>query len=430
VSLDTARFDTGVVIVGAGVAGLAAAAELRRAKVPHVVLEAGARIGGRAVTEHPPQLGGAPFDPGAAWLHQADRNPLVGLARAAGETLTDNRGEWVRRALVDGRPATEAEFAAYDASWDSFLRRGEAWQGPDVSVSEAAGPLAADPWLATVLAFESTLIAAADPDAFSLRDWRLNQLTGSDLGAPDGLGALLARLLAPPRQTLRLNARVHGIAWDRPGGGVEVASDAGRLTARAVIVTVSTGVLRTGAIRFDPALPDAQRAALDGLPMGLLTKVALRMQGAERFGLAPGVSLHRRLADPSEPAMFWLMWPQGRDHVIGFTGGRPAWDLSRAGVAATEAFARAELDRMLGPGTAAQFGPAVVTRWGDDPAACGAYAYARPGCMEARAAMDAPLAGRLAFAGEAWRSDGLAGTVGGAFLSGREAARRLCGTSA
>jgi monoamine oxidase len=418
-------FDTGVVIVGAGVAGLAAAAELRRRGVAHLLLEAVGRIGGRAVTDHPAALGGAPFDPGAAWLHHAERNPLADLARAAGETLTDNRGEWVRHALIDGRPATEAEYAAYDAAWAKFARRGEEWEGADVSVSTAAGPLSADAWLATVLAFEATLIAAADPDDFSLADWKLNQLTGSDFGAPGGLGALLARLLAPPPQTLRLNTAVHGMAWNRPGGGVEVATDAGRLTARGAIVTVSTGVLRAGLIRFDPALPEAQRAALDGLPMGLLTKVVLRAQGAERFGLAPGVSLHRRLADPSEPAMFWLMWPQGRDHVIGFVGGRPAWDLSRAGVAATEAFARAELDRMLGPGAAARFGPAVVTRWGEDPATLGAYAYARPGCVQARAAMDAPLAGRLAFAGEAWRSDGLAGTVAGAFLSGQEAAETL-----
>lgn len=37
--------DAGVIVVGAGPAGLAAAAELRRARVPAVVLEQGGRRG-------------------------------------------------------------------------------------------------------------------------------------------------------------------------------------------------------------------------------------------------------------------------------------------------------------------------------------------------------------------------------------------------
>jgi monoamine oxidase len=61
-----------------------------------------------------------------------------------------------------------------------------------------------------------------------------------------------------------------------------------------------------------------------------------------------------------------------------------------------------------------------------DPLACGAYAYARPGCADARRTLGAPIAGgRLVFAGEATRVDGLAGTVGGAFLAGREAAAAI-----
>ena len=157
--------------------------------------------------------------------------------------------------------------------------------------------------------------------------------------------------------------------------------------------------------------------------MGLLTKVAWPARDGDRFGLPAPASLQRQVPR-GEPAMFFHAWPSGRDHVIGFVGGPAAWELARAGAAATEDFARAELRRRLGADVDRALGPAVVTRWGTDPAHLGAYAYARPGCFGARAALGQPLGdGRLVFAGEATRTDGLAGTVGGAWLAGRDAAR-------
>ncbi len=87
------------------------------------------------------------------------------------------------------------------------------------------------------------------------------------------------------------------------------------------------------------------------------------------------------------------------------------------------AAARDELAIMLG---SRWDGPALATDWGADPLHRGAYAYAGPGDADGRAALaDAFVGERLLFAGEACRSDGLAGTVGGAFLSGRDAADRL-----
>lgn len=423
-----------VIVVGAGVAGLAAAEALRIAGARCVVLEAGGRIGGRAWTDHPAVLGGAAFDHGAGWLHAAERNKLADRARAAGIAVQDTRGDWTRHVMIDGRPATEAERAAYGASWERFeaVARARANAGgPDVSVDAAVAELRDDPWLATVATWEASLIAAADPRDLSVQDWHLNELSGTNLRVAGGVGALVERVLAPPADALRLHSAVRAIAWDRPGGTVEVSGDFGTLTARAVIVTVSTGVLRTGGIAFTPTLPEPQRAALDGLPMGLLSKIAIRAAGPDRLGLAPGTSLYRRVADPAEPAMFFSLWPQGEGHAIGFFGGRAAWALARAGEAATVAFARAELRRLLGADADAAFADgAVVTNWGTDPAFLGAYAYARPGCMAARAAMDAPLADRLWFAGEAWCMDGLAGTVGGAFLSGARAAAAATATLA
>jgi monoamine oxidase len=415
---------TDIVIVGAGVAGLAAAALLRREGVACAVLEATGRSGGRAWTEHPPALQGAAFDHGASWLHAAERNRLAELARAHGDKLGASGGGWTRRVRVGDHWASAAEMADYDAAWARFsaMASARAAQAPDAALAEAVAGLRDDPWTATVETFESSLIAAADAADFSVRDWHLNELTGSNLSVPGGLGALVARRLAPLAGPVRTGTPVTRIEWQRPGGGVAVTTPAGAIAARVGIVTVSTGVLAAGGIAFHPKLPDAQRAAIAGLPMGLLTKVALHAATPDRLGLAPGTSLHRQVAHTGDPAMFFLAWPNGEPYLLGFIGATAAWELSRAGPAATEAFARAELVRLLGADATAQLGAAVVTDWGEHPAFLGAYAYARPGYAEARAAMDAPV-GALLFAGEAWCTDGLAGTVGGAFLSGERAAR-------
>lgn len=81
---------------------------------------------------------------------------------------------------------------------------------------------------------------------------------------------------------------------------------------------------------------------------------------------------------------------------------------------------------MLGAEAARMIGAVLATSWGTDPLFLGAYAYAGPGDAGARDVLAGAMLGeRVVFAGEATRTDGLAGTVGGAFLSGVEAAERL-----
>lgn len=411
-----------VVVIGAGVAGLAAAAALQAAGLRCVVIEAADRIGGRAWTTTPSLLGGAAFDQGAAWLHAAEHNPLVPIARAHGDILYDSDAERSGVTLRAGHPTTTADDKAYEAAEAVFQRRAaEHMAGPDMTLADAVAGSETLPWMANVLNWEASIIAAADPATLSLRDWNTNLLHGANLEVEGGVGAFIARRLAMP---VRLRCAARSVAWD--GAGVTVDTPDGAIRAAACIVTVSTGVLAAEAIRFDPILPAATLAAIDGLPMGLLNKVAL--SGASCLGLQASCRIEAYIEQIGDPAMTFIANPRGLDFIIGFQGGNTAWALEAGDRqdGGAEEFARDQLRAMFG----AVFPPgAIVTRWGADPLARGSYAYARPGHAGARAVLAEPLAGgRLVFAGEATRTDGLAGTVGGAWLSGQHAARlvRAC----
>ena len=417
--------DLDVVVIGAGAAGLSAARALVGQGRRVAVLEASGRLGGRAWTAYPPELSGVWFDMGAIWLHAAECNPLVPLAREAGETLLNAAEIRCKRTFVGTRPATGAERADYDDAWRRFEEAADQLlaESGDMSLAAVARTLPDDPWAPTIEAWEGPVICAVDAGRYSLRDWRANALWGSNLVPEGGIGAFIARRLGAGLD-IRLDTPATALDWSG-AGSVRVETPRGTVRAGACVVTVSTGVLASGAIRFTPDLPARARDAIAALPMGLAVKVALRATTPDRLDLPKHCSLDHRVESAGDPFMIFQCWPYGRDYVQGWIGGSPAWELARQGDAAVADFALAELRRLLGARADRVFagGARLVTRWDADPWARGAYAYVPPGQACARSALAEPLAeGRLVFAGEACH-DGLAGTVGGAWLSGEAAAR-------
>jgi monoamine oxidase len=421
-----------VVIVGAGAAGLAAGVALRAAGRTTLTLEAAAAPGGRARTSTPAVLGGAWLDEGAAWLHMVEHNPLVPLAEAAGYPLREAfRSESLM--FVGDRLATQAEhdaYAAAEARWDAIVMGRPA--EPDTDLATAVGAFRhKNPWAPTIEAWNASLIDAVDAPFLSLADFRLNQLDGQNLIAARGFGRLLRDLLERDAGPIRCRCPVRRIAWG--GNGVRVETPEGTIEAGSVILTVSTGVLASGRIAFDPPLPPRTEAAIADLPMGLLSKIVLRAAGPDRMGMNGPRHAFRRLETLGGPFMSFIAWPRGVDHVIGYIGGDAAWALASDHRAALD-LARSEWRAMFGesadrifaaPGS--NFG-GFTTDWGTDPFQLGAYSYARPGATTARAALQESIGeGKVLFAGEACRTDGSAGTVGGAVLDGRRAAGLVLG---
>ena len=71
----------GVIVVGAGIAGLVAARALQLAGVDVVVVEGRDRIGGRTYTI---DVAGAAVDLGASWIHDGAGSPMLPLVDALG----------------------------------------------------------------------------------------------------------------------------------------------------------------------------------------------------------------------------------------------------------------------------------------------------------------------------------------------------------
>ncbi|MEA2725802.1 MAG: monoamine oxidase [Acetobacteraceae bacterium] len=415
-----------VVIIGAGLAGLGAAVAARNAGKRAVVLEASGRAGGRAWTDYPAALGGVWFDMGAIWLHDAEHNPLVPIARAAGDKLLRSDEIRKERTFIGDRVANEAELAGFAHAWPRYEAVADAVLAVegDVSLAEVTRRLPDDPWAATIEAWEGPVICAVDADRFSALDWRRNALGGSNLVPEGGIGAFVRRRLTQGVD-IRLNTPVTRVRWGGSGGQVTVETAAGSITAGACIVTVSTGVLASGALVFDPVLPARVGDAVQALPMGLAMKVALRATGPDRLDLPLHCSVDRIIERSGDPLMPFQCWPFGRDYVQGWIGGSVAWDLARQGEAAAVDFALGYLRQMFGGRVDRLFagGASLVTRWDADPWVRGAYSYAVPGSALARDALAEPLSGgHLMFAGEACHV-GFAGTVAGAWISGQSAAR-------
>lgn len=376
--------------------------------------------GGRAYSES--ARFGQPVDHGCSWISESNRNVFTKIARDQGFTLVDHTNAEDYLFNLAGHPASDAEWAAYDrargATERALDRAGE--QGKDVAAASVAPEML---FGAVVQFWIGAMDRGVDFDALSIVDyWESVEDQPSHL-VREGLGAVVATLAQG--LPVVLNSPVRVIDWSGPDVAVETSQ--GTLRARACLITVSTGVLTAGHIRFTPALPGWKQQAAAHIPMGLLVKVPLLFDGA-RLGLEENAWVTYQIPeDRAGEACCFVAWPTGHDYVFGNIGGRLGWDLSRAGQAATVDYALAKLVRLVGSDARKHFRGGLATDWAENPLTMGAYGALRPGRKGARGKLAEPLAERLFFAGEAMGGAHRA-LVNGAYESGRATALRIAKT--
>lgn len=390
-----------VVVIGAGLAGLAAADELHRAGVDVEVFEARDRVGGRVWSV---PFAGATIERGAEFILPHDRELIaavqrLGLALVRKGTLYGNReprggANVTREQVVQGLDRIRALPAVDGETVYGALARARVDRG-------VADAIAARVEVSCAYSGEDLDASVLREGAGAFGDFDTHTVAGGN----DRVARALAEGLG--EEVVHLSQPASAVRWD--SSGVRVWAGGRETGADAAVVAVPPPALE--GIEFDPPLPEPKAAALGAVRMGQAAKLFVGL----RTPVPPSATL-------SVPGRFWCYTQLGADgeplsFVAAFAG-------SPSAVAALEVASGPDvwLESLaaLRPDLELDLDTVLLSTWADDPWARGAYS-----ARSSRASVDDPElsrpVGRLAFAGEhtAGRWHGL---MEGALRSGQRAA--------
>lgn len=417
-----------ILVIGAGIAGLAAARELASAGWRVTVLEARDRVGGRILTLHPTEAGG-PVELGAEFVHGRPPELLRCLEEARidlqeiggtdacfhnGHVAACTQGEAF--ALLDELE----EFARRegDMNFDAFLAR----RRPDPE--DAAQARAYVEGFNAADAHRIGIVALA-------RQQRAEEKIESERAARPILGYdTLPRYLAQEAEQagahIRLSSPVASLQW-KPGGVIARTKAGETFSASKVVVTIPLGVLKARGIAFDPE-PTRTLTAADRMEAGSVHRLALLFRSAfwkegvpdMRFLFAPGMM----------PATYWTQYPRETPLLVVWLGGPAADAVQDTGQLTAQTLRSLERIFSLAPHSLdAILRNSYQHDWRTDPWTLGAYSYAPAGAADCSAIMSEPVENTLYFAGEHTDTTGHWGTVHGALRSGIRAARQALNIS-
>ncbi|WP_084478189.1 FAD-dependent oxidoreductase [Nocardia jejuensis] len=429
-----------ILVVGAGIAGLAAAQALRRIGHTVRVLEARDRIGGRIWTD------AAGVDLGAHWVHGTEGNPLTELIERLEIPFSYVGGDSSYTGGFDSLtlygPDRQLTTAAMknrtlelaDAVLHELERRAELARRhghPDRSLAQVIGEIIAEgghePNDEQAIRYHLNVIlredVAEDADKLSFKFWEDGyRVYGyGDSILHGGYRAVVESLAAGV--DIELGQAVGLIETVGESGPVRVTTGSGVREADKVLVTVPLGVLKTDAVRFDPPLPQAKRQAIERLGFGTLNKIALHYD--QRFWSAEQYVYGYLCRETDRyPTVVISMWKShGKPILVLLLGASLGREMETWSDAEVETYATTVVADIFGPNAPA---PEQVSRtaWSSDPFAGGSYTCigvdATPRDLDILAE---PVGERLFFAGEATNSYHW-GCVHSAYESGlREAAR-------
>jgi monoamine oxidase len=435
-----------VVIIGAGVAGLAAATKLGQSGIPVIVLEARDRIGGRVLTQRD-SAGNAPIELGAEFIHGLPAE-IWNLLPASEIEEVDGEN-W----CVSGHELSPCNFFSQvdsildamddslpDESFLDFLERKFPNPHHDARLDYAkqraikyvSGFNAADPglvgvhWLVAEMRVEEKIQGH--------RSFR------SRNGYADLMNVFRAEIERCDIN-IQTNTVVESIVWKPGTAQVKAYSEKGSsaFTTPQVLVTLPLSLLKIsqeiGAIEFIPPLPQEKIASLDKLEMGKVVRIVLRFR--HRFWeTVAGThdetktlsNMSFLLSDDEFFPTWWTTMPRREPAIVGWAPFQSAEKLSGKDEATVVQQALQSLSRLLGVSVEnleSWLDAAHFHDWQTDPFSRGAYSYAKVGADGAQQALAAPVQNTLFFAGEATDTFGNNGTVHGAIASGYRAAQEI-----
>jgi monoamine oxidase len=423
-----------VIVIGGGVAGLAAAADLARRGLSVSLLEARERLGGRIYTLRPKGWG-APVELGAEFIHEGNsdfwravRRFRLPTKRVPGRHWMWREGDLERMDDIDERIACiNAEIDEKrigKRSFAQFLRLMKKEFSPEAKAIAAS-------FVEGFQAAPTEQMSARSVAGATLDDRGQFQV----LEGYDRLVAGLTKSFSKDRVGVFLEHVVQDVSWRR--SHVRVRAAAGIFTARAAIITLPLGVWQAkakakGAVRFDPPLRAKQKLVAK-MRMGEVIRVTLRFDRREWRDLLPQqLSSHARAgfgfvhSRVEGVPIWWAL--SGRPVITGWAGGPAAILLAKRPERVVLETALISLSRLFDV-PQRKLKAAMLDyqthNWSRDPFSRGAYTFVAVGQDDASERLRAPVQKTLFFAGEATADGEELGTVHGAFSSGRRAAKEI-----
>ena len=259
-----------VLIIGAGIAGLAAAKKLKDKGFTVIVLESQEKIGGRLRTDR--SLGIA-FDEGASWIHGPNGNPITKLASQAGAntylTDDDNLAVFDSNGTAYSDDFLDSQYTQFENALNAVRRAGTKRQSFQ-TIFNSLYPTQANNrlWkymLSAYLEFDTGGDISKLSSKYFYDD---EEFSGKDVIVTNGYDKV-ANLLGQGLD-IRLNSRVTEINYNATRSFVKVNENS--IEADYVIVSVPLGVLKNNSIAFKPSLPESKLSAIENIQMGNVNK--------------------------------------------------------------------------------------------------------------------------------------------------------------